>query len=182
MDRIALIGLILCWILWAWPFLAYKARAPRREAEVTAESSRWGIAVQMVGYFLVWLPGSEPRPPAVLIAGILLGCLAVVISWTSIRALGKQLRVQAGLYSDHELIRRGPYAIVRHPIYAGMLAMYLATALVRGRWLTSLIGLAIIIAGTEIRVRIEDALLASRFGKMFAEYKASVPAYIPFVR
>jgi len=135
----------------------------------------------MVGYFLVWLPGSESRPPAVSVAGVLLGCLAVVISWTSIRALGKQLRVQAGLYSDHELIRSGPYAIVRHPIYAGMLAMYLATALVQSAWPLALIGFAIFILGTEIRVRIEDGLLASRFGTQFAEYKASTPAYIPFV-
>ena len=109
-----------------------------------------------------------------------LAVLAVIISWTSIRALGKQLRVHAGLYSDHELVRSGPYRIVRHPIYAGMLAMYLATALIRSAWPMALIGLAIFIAGTEIRVRIEDGLLASRFGKQFAEYKASVPAYIPF--
>ena len=117
-----------------------------------------------------------------MVTGVLVGCLAVLISWTSIRALGKQLRVHAGLYSDHELVRSGPYSIVRHPIYAGMLAMYLATALVRAAWPVGVIGLAIFIVGTEIRVRIEDGLLATRFGQQFAEYKASVPAYIPFVR
>jgi protein-S-isoprenylcysteine O-methyltransferase Ste14 len=182
MDRIALITLIICWVLWAWPFLAYKARTPKREADVTAESSRWGFALQMVGYFLAWWPGSGPRQPALLAAGILLGCLAVGISWTAVRALGKQLRVHAGLYADHELVRSGPYRIVRHPIYAGMLAMYLATALVRSAWPLALIGFAIFIVGIEIRVRIEDSLLASRFGKQFAEYKASAPAYIPLVR
>ena len=106
----------------------------------------------------------------------------MVISWTSIRALGKQLRINAGLYRDHELVRSGPYRIVRHPIYAGMLAMYLATALIRSSWPLALIGLAIFVTGTEIRVRIEDRLLASRFGQRFEEFKASTPAYLPFVR
>jgi protein-S-isoprenylcysteine O-methyltransferase Ste14 len=182
MDTVSLICLIVCWIVWAAPFLAYKARTPQRKADVTVESSRWGVALQMMGYFLAWRPGPEPRPPAMLVAGVLVGCLAVLVSWTSIRALGKQLRVHAGLYRDHELVRSGPYSIVRHPIYAGMLAMYLATALIRPAWPVGLIGLAIFIVGTEIRVRIEDGLLASRFGQQFAEYKASVPAYIPFVR
>jgi protein-S-isoprenylcysteine O-methyltransferase Ste14 len=182
MDTIALILVMVCWVLWAWPFFAYKARTPKRKAEVTAESSRWGIVLQMVGYFFVWLPGPGQKPPVLLAAGIVLGCLAVLISWTGVRALGKQLRVHAGLYPDHELVRSGPYGIVRHPIYAGMLAMYLATALVRPAWPQALVGLAIFIVGTEIRVRIEDGLLASRFGKEFADYKASVPAYIPFLR
>jgi len=41
---------------------------------------------------------------------------------------------------------------------------------------------AIFICGTEVRVRIEDSLLASRFGAEFQEYRRSVPAYVPFVR
>jgi protein-S-isoprenylcysteine O-methyltransferase Ste14 len=182
MDTVALIALIGCWILWAWPFLAHKARTPKREAEVTKKSSSWGMGLQMVGYFFAWLPGPRPRPPALLAAGLVLGVLAVVISWTSIRALGKQLRINAGLYRDHELVRSGPYRIVRHPIYAGMLVMYLATALIRSSWPLALIGLAIFVVGTEIRVRIEDGLLASRFGQQFEHFKASTPAYLPFLR
>jgi len=40
----------------------------------------------------------------------------------------------------------------------------------------------VLIIGTEIRVRIEDRLLASRFGERFQDYQRSVPAYIPFLR
>ena len=111
-----------------------------------------------------------------------LASTAVVLSWTGIKSLGRQLRVQAGLYSDHELIRSGPYGIVRHPIYAGMLLMYLATALVMSNWQLSLAGLLIFLIGTEIRVRIEDRLLASRFGQEFVQYRKAVRAYMPFVR
>jgi protein-S-isoprenylcysteine O-methyltransferase Ste14 len=182
MDRTALIALVACWVLWVWPFLAFKARAPKREAEVTVGSSRWGVIVQMIGYFLAWLGPNAPKPPAVLLAGLAFGGLAVVLSWASIRSLGKQLRVFAGLYADHELVRSGPYRIVRHPIYAGMLAIYLATALVRTPWIAGAIGLAFVIAGTEMRVHIEDRLLASRFGREFEQYRSSTAAYVPFLR
>jgi protein-S-isoprenylcysteine O-methyltransferase Ste14 len=184
MNReIALIALLIVfWVVWAWPFMAHQARAPKREAQVTLKSSRWGIALQMVGYVFAWMGGAQPAPAAAVAAGVAFICLAVLLSYMSVHSLGKQLRVHAGLYPDHELVRGGPYSVMRHPIYAGMLAMYLATALMRGSWPLAAIGLIIFIVGTEIRVHIEDGLLASRFGEQFTEYKASTPAYVPFLR
>ena len=62
-----------------------------------------------------------PDSPSGLVARVLpsliLGPIAVVLSWKSVTHLGKHFRVHAGLYEDHELVRTGPYAIVRHPIY-----------------------------------------------------------------
>ena len=182
MYTAARIALVACWILWAYPFLVYKARTPKRPAEVTVTASRWGIALQMLGYFIAWFHLPAARPWPLLAVALMLAGIGVVFSWTGVHSLGKQLRVHAGLYSDHELIRNGPYRIVRHPIYAGMLLMYLAAALIMSIWPVMLAGLVIFIAGTEIRVRLEDGLLASRFGKQFEEYKAAVPAYIPLVR
>ena len=49
-------------------------------------------------------------------------------------------------------------------------------------WPLFLLSTVVLIAGTEIRVRIEDKLLASRFGERFRQYQQSVPAYIPFTR
>jgi protein-S-isoprenylcysteine O-methyltransferase Ste14 len=182
MDKISVIVLVACWAVWAWPFLAFKARAPRRPAQVTVTASRWGIGLQMAAYAFAWYGGPVARPAAVEVVAIVFGILAVALSWSGVHSLGKQLRVQAGLYADHELIRSGPYRIVRHPIYAGMLAMYLATALIRSPWIPAAIGFVLMIAGTEIRVHIEDGLLASRFGERFRQFKASTPAYVPFVR
>ena len=180
----AQVALIALWVLWAWPFFAYKARTPKRPAEVTDKTSRWGIGLQMVGYFLVWQrvrsPGARAWPWLAL--GLLLAVPAVILSWTAIRSLGKQLRVQAGLYSDHELIRRGPYRIVRHPIYLGMLLMFLATMAIMTLWQLMLPALVLFLAGTEIRVRLEDRLLRSRFGAEFEAYRDAVPAYLPGLR
>jgi protein-S-isoprenylcysteine O-methyltransferase Ste14 len=49
-------------------------------------------------------------------------------------------------------------------------------------WLLFLISALLFVAGTEIRVRVEDNLLASRFGERFREYQQRVPAYVPLVR
>jgi protein-S-isoprenylcysteine O-methyltransferase Ste14 len=107
---------------------------------------------------------------------------AVVMAWQAVAHLGKQFRLHAGLYDDHELVRTGPYSIVRHPIYSSLLAMLAANCLLLTRWPWALLALAIYIAGTEIRVRSEDGLLASRFPEEFAAYRRQVPAYLPFVR
>ena len=60
--------------------------------------------------------------------------------------------------------------------------MLVSTLFLFTRWQWVVPGLALYIAGTEIRVYTEDRLLASRFGGRFLEYKRRVPAYLPFVR
>ena len=93
--------------------------------------------------------------------------LACILSRTGTRALGRQWRIDAGLSADHELVTRGPHRVVRHPIYTSMLFA---------------IGAVCFVAGTEIRVHIEEKLLAARFGEQFTAYRRRVPAYVPSVR
>jgi protein-S-isoprenylcysteine O-methyltransferase Ste14 len=99
-----------------------------------------------------------------------------------VRHLGRQFRVNAGLYEDHELVTTGPYKLVRHPIYTSLLAILGSTLFLLAEWQWAVLALALFIAGTEIRVYTEDRLLASRFGERFTGYRRSVRAYIPFVR
>jgi protein-S-isoprenylcysteine O-methyltransferase Ste14 len=76
----------------------------------------------------------------------------------------------------------GPYRLVRHPIYTSMLCILFGTGfMVTPLWLL-LPAVIVFLVGTEIRIRIEDQLLSSRFGERFREYQGSVPAYIPFLR
>jgi protein-S-isoprenylcysteine O-methyltransferase Ste14 len=96
--------------------------------------------------------------------------------------LGRQFRVTAGLYEDHQLVTSGPYATVRHPIYTSLLAILICTQALLTPLPWAAASLALFIAGTEIRVHAEDGLLASRFGEAFQQYRKSVSAYIPFVR
>jgi len=185
MRAVACLEILLCWVAWWYPFLFRAPHWQKRASITVAGPSRIGLLLEtaaLVLAFALHVPFDAPLGTARAIAAMVPGPVAVVMAWTAVAHLGRQFRVQAGLYEDHQLVRTGPYAIVRHPIYSSMLALLLAmlTAMTRPLWIGIL--LALYIAGTEIRVRTEDRLLASRFPQEFAAYRKQVPAYIPFVR
>lgn len=170
------------WTLWILPF--FLAQRKKQSANVVDRRARWGIFVQGVAYALLWQGKFWLAPPPAwrLGLGILFLVLANVLSWSGARALGRQWRMDAGLNADHQLVRSGPYRFVRHPIYASMFCILLGTGfLITPKWLL-LSAIVIFIAGTEIRVRIEERLLSSSFGDQFLDFKRTVSAYIPFVR
>ncbi len=80
----------------------------------------------------------------------------------------------------HELVRSGPYHLVRHPIYAGAILACFGTALVVGE-LGAFAGAALTTVAWAIKMRTEEALLTSEFGEAYVEYKRQVKAIIPFV-
>jgi protein-S-isoprenylcysteine O-methyltransferase Ste14 len=179
----AAIILLVCWFGWGYPFIM---RAPHRQKRPSISEPRptiIGSALQGCAIFLAWafrLP-DEPGIGRVSLS-MVFGPIGVALAWYAVRHLGKQFRLQAGLYADHELIRTGPYSMVRHPVYASLLAILLSTILLLTRWPWSAVSLTLYVIGTEIRIWAEDRLLASRFGEEFTTYRRHVPAYLPFVR
>ncbi len=181
---IAVLELLAMWVLWLYPFARKRFTGPKRESQVMAHSGDWGLALETAGIFFAWfwLPNTSVPGPPRIVASMVLGPVAAVFGWLAVRHLGKQLRILAGLYADHELIRTGPYAIVRHPVYASLFIMMLATGLLFARWPLLLLSIALYIAGTEIRIHAEEGLLSASFGAEFEEYRRMVPAYLPFLR
>ena len=178
------IELTACWVLWAYPFIFRAPHVQRRESVTVIGPTRLGLLLEAAAIAVAFIrtPGSPRTHPAALLAALVFGIIGVTLAWTAVDHLGKQFRVHAGLYIDHELVRTGPYAVIRHPIYGSLLAMLLAVIVLLTPWKRALLSLALFAVGTEIRVRTEDRLLASRFGTEFAEYRKRVAAYIPFVR
>jgi protein-S-isoprenylcysteine O-methyltransferase Ste14 len=174
--------LLAGWFAWGLPFVPAVFR--RRTPATRDTSARWGLLLQGAGYALVWSGASRAvSPGSARVAGaVAFFALAAALSWTAVRALGRHWRVEAGLDADHELVRSGPYRVVRHPIYTSMLCMLVATGLLIAAWPVLAAALALEIAGTEVRVRVEDALLAARFGEALEAYRRTVPAYVPYVR
>ena len=170
------------WLAWVMPFLLLK-RNPQPAAKLDRRA-RWGILLVAIAYSLLWQNSfwARPLPGWRVAASILFFTLGGVLSWTGARTLGRQWRIDAGLNPDHELVQSGPYRVVRHPIYTSMLCVLVGTGFVITPLLVLLVSVLVFMTGTEIRVRIEDNLLASRFCERFEEYRRRVPAYIPFVR
>jgi protein-S-isoprenylcysteine O-methyltransferase Ste14 len=180
MPKYAYAILVLGWLIWLTPFL--RAKQSEKPAKQVERRARWGILLVAIAYTLLWQGRFWERSlqPGQVPLSIVFFVLASLLSWTGARALGRQWRIDAGLNADHELITSGPYRFVRHPIYTSLLCILLATGFLIAPWWLLLPSLLLFIIGTEIRVHIEDNLLASQFGDRFAEYQKRVPAYIPF--
>jgi hypothetical protein len=82
---------------------------------------------------------------------------------------------------DHQLIRTGPYAWVRHPIYSGFLLAMLGTALTRGE-LRGLIGIALLWPAFSVKRRMEESFMRKTFGQEYDSYTQSTGALIPRLR
>jgi protein-S-isoprenylcysteine O-methyltransferase Ste14 len=117
LDLVAWVALLLVWGLWAYGFVLQSKRKRADDHAVTAPAAKWGIALQVVAFFLASLRTAAATPPR-LVAGLILGLSCAAVARQAVKHLGKQWRIQAGLYADHELVRTGPYRFVRHPIYA----------------------------------------------------------------
>jgi len=171
---------LLCgWLFWFFPFVFLAKRSER--AQHIDRRARWGIILQAIAYALLWQGRFWAHRPSLwrIPLGLLFLLVASLLSWSSVRALGRHWRVDAGLNANHQLIRSGPYALVRHPIYTSMLCMLLGTGLLIANWIVFGIALILFLAGAGIRMRVENELLAGRFGSEFTAYKHSVPAVIP---
>jgi protein-S-isoprenylcysteine O-methyltransferase Ste14 len=94
--------------------------------------------------------------------------------------LGRHWSGTVTLKEDHELIERGPYCIVRHPIYTGLLVMYLATAVSLGR-IGGLIGVPLVFASFWIKLRAEESVMLKQFPGPYAAYQQRVKRIIPFL-
>lgn len=181
MPIYAVVILLAAWIVWILPFLLQKKRAG---APTTLDRrARWGIVLQSIAYGLIWFGPFWLRPREewrIALATVLLA-LGCTMCWAAVKALGRQWRIDAGLSDDHELVRAGPYRIVRHPIYASMLAMFLGTGFMIALWAAFAPALVLFVIGTEIRVRVEDSLLLSRFDDQARTFQREVPAYVPWL-
>ncbi len=170
------------WVFWFIPFLLnrWNFQTPERRDR----RARWGIVIEVIAYSLLWQSDFWAQSPSVwrTVLSILCFTLAGLLSWTATRSLGRHLRFDAALSPDHQLVRSGPYRTVRHPIYTSMFCVLLGTGFMITPLPLLLLSILLFVTGTEIRVRIEDSLLSSRFGSEFREYQRTVSAYIPLLR
>ncbi len=99
-------------------------------------------------------------------------------------ALGKNYFVSTGfgaqLFEGHQLVTSGPFAIVRNPMYAGLILAALGSLLIYPTWTTLLF--ACFAPFITVRARREEAALSAEFGEQWIEYCKRVPAFIPRMR
>ena len=81
---------------------------------------------------------------------------------------------------DHELIRTGPYALVRHPIYTGLLLGFIGSAISLGE-VRGVVAVGLVIVAFLLKIRLEERWMTESFGDAYRRYRAEVKALIPYV-
>nr|HET7859986.1 isoprenylcysteine carboxylmethyltransferase family protein [Caldimonas sp.] len=183
----AIVALWLSWIAyWTAASLAVKPSA-RRETMLSRMLHLGPLALAVL---LVWGPPPPidalrarfvPSSPAIEWTGVALVVAGLVFAvWARVR-LGANWSGIVAVKSGHELVTSGPYAIVRHPIYSGLVLAFVGSAIALGE-LRGALAVALVVASLWRKLRLEERWMAEQFGDAYERYRGRVPALVPFVR
>jgi len=176
------------WLAWvAYWFLASRAAKPTERREPMS-SRLLHVLPLLVAVWLVWaekVPSTFlnerlfPWVPSEFWAGALVTALGLLFTvWARIH-LGRNWSGTVTIKRDHELIAGGPYAIVRHPIYTGLIVAFIGSAMARGEW-RGILAVFIAWAALWRKLRLEERWMIERFGERYIAYCRRVPALVPF--
>ena len=133
------------------------------------------------GTYVPALPGLRLwQPPEFMGWGLfVLSLPGFIFAWWARLTLGRLWSGTITLKQDHYLVDTGPYRLVRHPIYTGLLASVVMTVAAKGTAL-ALLGGALLMIGFTIKARFEERFLATELGAArYAAYRARVPMLLP---
>jgi protein-S-isoprenylcysteine O-methyltransferase Ste14 len=178
----------LAWLVYWW-VLSRSAKVTKRQESI---ASRLSYTVPIaLGFALLWsrtspIPelGERFLPPddwhiwVGFGAALTLGGLLLTV-WARIH-LGRNWSGVITIKEGHELISSGPYSVVRHPIYTGLLLAAFGQAVAEGQWF-GLVGVAIIFLAFWRKLRIEERWMRRQFGSAYEAYSQRVSALIPFI-
>jgi len=179
-------GLAACvpWVL----FSLYWEVAAKNSAPAVVSESRVSrgvhVALGNLAILLIILPVTGLRQrllPASLLTvatGLTLETGGLALAIWSRRLLGRNWSGEITIKENHDLVRSGPYRVVRHPIYTAVLAMYAGTAIVFGE-VHALVGLAIGALAYLRKIRLEEANLRNAFDGGYQEYCRETWTLIP---
>ena len=113
-------------------------------------------------------------------SGVGLTVLGLVFSVWARHHLGSNWSGRVTVKDEHELITSGPYAIVRHPIYTGLILAYFGSALTRMDW-RALIAVTMVLGALWRKLKLEEKWMLQQFGDRYREYRARSAAILPFL-
>ena len=178
-----------CWVVWLliWLFASFGVKKSVRQEDPL---SRLGNTLPIwIGAFLLvvdrsWLGPLRfailPHHPATYAIGAALTLIGLLFAVWARYHIGRNWSGVITLKEDHALIRSGPYALVRHPIYSGLMLAIVGSAIARGDF-AAVLAIAAMLYAVLRRVQIEESWMNEMFGRDYADYKSRTPALIPFL-
>ena len=118
-------------------------------------------------------------PEWTLVVGALVMSVGLAVRVWALTTLGKFFTMPITLRADHELVRGGPYRWIRHPAYTGGFLTAVGLPIILGTWTGFAVTLAACLTAYVYRIRIEEAVLVSRFGDLYREYSTTTWRMLP---
>jgi len=177
----------LVWLAWLVSWVAAAVWAGRMVSAAPRSSFRLQLGIAFAGYIILfgepfrlerplWLVG--PAAGWTMVALIVAG---VAFAWWARLHLGALWSGGIERREGHRIVDSGPYGLVRHPIYTGLILGSWAVAGIRATPLT-LLGALLITIGFALKAKVEERFLAAELGEAdYAAYRARVPMLVPFL-
>ena len=178
-------ALWLLWVIYWWIAARGVKAVARREPVASRLAHALPLAVAAVLLAVpsfaapLGAPVIDVDEPILIVAIGLVAAGLLLCVWARV-ALGGNWSGTVTLKHGHSIVRSGPYRRIRHPIYTGLLLMFLGTALARGDW-RGVLAFVIVFAALWRKLRMEERWLGEHFGAAYAEYRATSWALVPYV-
>lgn len=173
---------LICW--WAE---STNVKTTERSESVPSRLTRLVSIVLAVA--LLWLPrvplpllNERFLPPGDIffwIGAAVTACGLLFSIWAR-RHLGKNWSQSVTVKEDHELITGGPYALVRHPIYTGLLLAFVGSALALGEW-RGMLAVGLVFGVLWHKLKLEEIWMRAEFGESYEAYSRRVIALVPYI-
>jgi protein-S-isoprenylcysteine O-methyltransferase Ste14 len=155
----------------------------RTQTEARDPSRTWMVVGSLLGIGLAFLlagVGKLPGPdwlPVVL--GVALMVAGTVLRYWSVHVLGRFFTVTVDIGEGHRVVDTGPYALLRHPSYTGMLVVYLGIGIALDSWLSVASVVVIPTLAVLNRIRHEEAVLVTQLGRDYERYQGRTKRLVP---
>ena len=171
-----------------WAFSALRLK--RIKVSEDPAGRLWHIGIMVLVFMLLYSDRFAlgplgwrfvPEGTLVWAPGIVLTYIGASLAIWARYSLGQYWSGRVTLKEDHQLIRFGPYAYVRHPIYSGLLLAMAGTASVVGEW-RAVVAFLLALVELSRKAAKEEALLATEFGDQYGEYRKQAGFLTPRFR
>jgi protein-S-isoprenylcysteine O-methyltransferase Ste14 len=185
LARVQLIAVCVPWVIFSlyWE-IAAKNAAESRQSEATSSRAVHLVLTNLALVLTIIQFNGQGRFLTVSFltigVGFAVAALGLLFAISARRALGRNWSGKITIKVEHQLIRSGPYRLLRHPIYTGILTMYAGTALVTGTWL-AIVGVVMAVFAYARKIRLEEANMRTAFGPEYDAYCRESWALVPWL-
>jgi protein-S-isoprenylcysteine O-methyltransferase Ste14 len=177
-------------------FIVTEGRTRKGEAAQSLEAGafdqqstrRLGLAYMVVILGLLSAPflnyfgiGVLPWSGVIGWAGLIVAALGVGVRLWANHILGEFYTRTLKVTEKQVIVEEGPYKLIRHPGYMGMILLWVGAGLAVGNWLALLLAAGVMFAAYAYRIRSEETMMAASYGEQYQSYQRQTRKLIPFI-